>query len=243
MTPQSLTLRDALVLALRQNPDIRVEETSPLIAAAITEQRRGFFDPRLEGSYTFRSVERQQNTQEFISSGGSFGTAPRIFDEQSHRLNLNVATRLEWGTQIEAGMRTSKVNNSIIRTSPQAMFASEHETFIGVTVRQPLMQGFGRSANTIAIRIARKNEEVEQMRLLGTIYGVSAQVASSWYDLLFAKAQRDVRRSEVAALKAVLDEQMLQVERGLLSMRQFSAAHAELAEAEEQAIQAEINFS
>lgn len=237
-----LTLREALIAALEQNDDIQIEITGPTIAAAITDQRRAIFDPRFEASYTYRSVERQQNTQEFISSGGSFGTAPRIFDENSHRMNFNAVARLEWGTQIEAGVRSGQVKNSIIRTSAQALFETEHETFIGITVRQPLLQGFGRRNNLIAINIARKNEDVEELRLLATIYGVSAQVATSWYDLLFALAQRDVRRAEVASLREVMEEQMLQVERGLLSMRQFGAAQAELAEAEEQAVQAEINF-
>lgn len=241
-----LSLQDALYIALEGNTDIQIERLTPLVAEQIVQQRLGIFDPRFEVSYDYRNLSRQQNTQEFISSGGGrLEGTPRIFDENAHFFSAGLISLLEFGTRVEVGVTANRISNSIIRqdSSTFNLFDPEYRTFMGLKLRQPLLQGFGRDVTTAQIRIARKSREIEDARLKAVVVNTARLVSSAYYDLLFSHDQLRIREEELSTLKTLAEDQQRQVERGLLSSRQYGAVLAEMAEVEEQYLRASITFS
>lgn len=241
-----ISLQEALYIALEGNTDLQIERITPLVAEEAVQQRMGIFDPRFEVNYDYRNLRRQQNTQEFLSSGGDrLEGTPRIFDENAHFFSAGLTSLLEYGTKLEVGITANRISNSIIRrdSSNFNLYDPEYRTFMGVQLRQPILQGFGRDVTTAQIRIARKSREIEDARLQAVVVNITRLVAAGYYDLLFTHDQLRIRENELNTLKELAEEQQRQVERGLLSARQYGAVLAEMAEVEEQYLRASITYS
>jgi hypothetical protein len=66
----SLTLPDTIRRALANNLDLRIRDISPLIAQDALMKARAEFDPAVFAEVNAEDIKRQQNSIEFISTGG-----------------------------------------------------------------------------------------------------------------------------------------------------------------------------
>ncbi|NIP97793.1 MAG: hypothetical protein GWO24_31925, partial [Akkermansiaceae bacterium] len=76
------------------------------------------------------------------------------------RSRMGFTRRFTTGTQVELGTRHSVSENDLSRgdsflSSRSSPFTVEHEVFVGVTLTQPLLRGFGRESNLAATDLAR----------------------------------------------------------------------------------------
>ena len=140
----TLTLDDAIQLALRRNRDLRVASFYPGIARANLLVARGQFDPAIVAGLDFS--ETQFNT--------SIGPIPVNDQTKVDNYSIGVQGILPLGTQYHIFGSTQEVRdnyNGITRN---------YQTFGGFQVTQPLLKGFGLGANLVNVRIAKANRSI-----------------------------------------------------------------------------------
>lgn len=228
-----LTERDALQRALEANFDLRVEALSPAIAAAEIRVEEGAFLPSVFGEADYNDNTKSQNSIDFAA------LQQRIFEEENLVLRSGVGTRLPWGTTLELSVQLRELDNSVNRAGlPNALFSPEYDAFGGLTLRQPLLRGFGRAANLAKLRVARSQLVITDRTREISVNNKSVEVLNAFYDLAYAQANVDVKSGAVKVADQFLRETERRVELGLLDPVDRAEARVRVSEANEELIQA-----
>jgi outer membrane protein len=143
----TLTLDDAIRLALQRNKNLKVSSYLPGIARANLLVARGAFDPSLVLTRTYSSSQ-------FNSSNGL------IPIEDLNKVDFYGAAvqgLLPVGTRYNVGVSTQEVRD------PTDGIIKNFQTFGGFQVTQPLLKGFGFAANLEQVRIQKANRSISDL--------------------------------------------------------------------------------
>ncbi|PTX91324.1 TolC family protein [Opitutus sp. ER46] len=214
--PVSLTLTDAIALALRNNQRVKVSSFNRGIARANVLTAYGRFDPAI----TFR--------RSYAESEFPVGTTPlasQITKTDEYALSLDGLT--PWGLSYQIGGSASNERG----TSNQ--YSDQYVSFAGVTVTQPLLRGFGFGANLADLRIAKANRAISDWDHRQTVIDTVTSVMQTYTGLAEAREMlRIARRSRELAAQLARDvERRNQV--GKISDFDVTQARAQVATREE----------
>ena len=212
-----LSLYSAVHQALKKNPEFRGELESIKISQAQLRRELAEFGWGLEALARYEDREKPQNIREFIAVGGVQlpGNDSRIFIDENFTARVGVKKRFTTGTQVEFGSRFSRLSNTLNRTSANALFTPEYETFTGITVTQPLLRGFGKDANLAAVKIARQRGAAQEVLTRVKAMNMLAEVASRYTDIVTADRVLAIHQENIA-----LAEQMLKRNKELLASKE-----------------------
>ncbi len=238
---RSLTLEEAVQMALSNNLDIEIQRLNPRIEGQRVKFARGEFDPRVTISALFEDIERPQNTQEFVATGGTDPDrrvdTPRVFDEDNFRLNARIEGKTPWiGTSYELFTESNTLDNSLNRQLPPSLFNPEYDTQTGIRLRQPLLRDFGPGAAQAEIRIARANEKIATLAWRAQVNEIISNVIKSYYDMLFAREDLEVKSDAIGLAGTLRTENARRLELGTMSPIDVSQAEAAIATRKEDAL-------
>jgi outer membrane protein TolC len=211
-----LSLKDAVQRALVQNRDIKVEAYSPQIAQAYVLASQGRFDPEINFGRDYSNDQRPTSSSPLVQ---------QLSKTDSYRLSLDGST--PWGMGYSVG--TTAYNE---RSSSNG-FASDYQTFGGITVTQPLLRNFGFSANLYEVRIARADRRISEWVFRQTVIDTATRVIVAYSELLLSHEVLRVsqRSRELAADLLVENEKRFKAggmsENQLVQARARTAARAE----------------
>ena len=171
----TLTLDDAIQLALRRNRDLKVASFYPGIARANLLVARGLFDPSLVANRNFS--ETQFTT--------SLGPIPVSDNTKTDSYSVGIQGLLPLGTQYTIYGSTVEIRdtyNGITRN---------YQTFGGFQVTQPLLKGFGLSANLVNVRIAKANRSINDLTYRQSAIDTVTNVVVAYSTLQLAHDQLD----------------------------------------------------
>ena len=222
-----LSLYSAVHQSLKQNPEFRGELESIKISQAQIRREIAEFGWGLEALARYEDRSKPQNIREFIAVGGVQlpGNDERIFVDENLTARVGVKRKFEAGTQVEFGTRFSRLSNTLNRTSPSTLYTPEYETFTGITITQPLLQGFGKEANLAGINIARQRGTAQEVLTRVKAMNMVAEVASRYTDIVTADKVLDIHRENIA-----LAEKMLKRNKELLESKEGLATDVTTAE-------------
>lgn len=146
----TLTMNEAVVRALDANVEASIERLQPDIAEQRRRQAMGAFDPRLDVSGIWESLERPQNTRDFFATG----RAVEIMNEENLKIEGSLGGLLPTGTRYNVTIRAYELQNSLNREALSRFFP-EYTSSTTLTVTQPLFRGFGLNSTLAEARIAR----------------------------------------------------------------------------------------
>lgn len=228
-----LTARSALERALTANFDLRIEELSPQVAAAEIQLEEAAFLPVVFAEANYEDNLKSQNSIDFAA------LQQRLFDEENTVMRGGVGGKLAWGTTYELSLQLRELDNSVNRAGlPNALFSPEFDAFSGLTVRQPLLRGFGRAANLAPLRTARAQLVIADRTREIAVNNKCVEVLNAFYDLAYADANVGVKESAVGVAEQFLTETQRRRELGLLSPVDVAEANVRVSEATEELIQA-----
>ena len=220
--PLPIAREDAVMMALGQNPDLRIQQLNPLIAGGFEAIERGRFDPEIFANYQYAeesASETDRATQQRIS-----------FEGESHRGTVGVRQRLPTGTDVEASFRQDR---SISDRSPEHQSAR-----VGLTVTQQLLRGFGPAVNFAAIRQAELDTVASEFELRGYVEALVADVEIAYWNYVLAEKRIAIFEQSHEVAVRQLNEIRERVEVGALSRNELAAASAETAMREQDLINA-----
>ena len=219
----SLNLHGAIRLALEKNYAIKVEKYAPAVAQARVTQALGTFDPVI----TARGQRSQNNNPQLIQSttGGDFGLG--ITRTVSELLDVDIEELTPIGTIISLG--TSVENDNDAADNPRQTYS----TFAGLTLTQPLLQGFGTEATLSPIRLARKDLQTSQWDFQQTVIDTITETAQAYDDLYFTRENLGVAERSRDLAQQLLGDNERKVHIGVLTPLDVSVARSQLAQREE----------
>jgi outer membrane protein TolC len=219
----TLTLDDAIRLALQRNKILKVSSYLPGIARANLLVAYGAFDPSLVGSRTYSSS--QFNT--------SVGPIPINDLTKVDDYSLGVQGLLPVGTQYSiygSSQEVRDVYNGITQN---------YQTFGGFQVTQPLLKGFGLAANLEQVRIQKANRSINDLTYQLSAINTITNVIVAYSNLQLAHDQLDSAEAESALANRQVHEYEQKYKAGSTSQSDVIEIRAYAAEFVEQILIAE----
>jgi outer membrane protein len=218
---RSLTLSDAIRLALENNKDIEVTRKNVKIAEYDLIAARGVFQPRLSGQ-TF--YERSTVPNVSIFSTNQTTTQGSIVG------NAGVTGYVpKFGTVLRGDFNNTRLttNNPISILSPQ------NNANITFSLTQPIFRGRSFDANRRVIEIAKRNLSLTDVQFRQRSIEIIAAVQRAYWDLTYALRNLQVQRDGVKDAKDQLEHNRRLVEEGQLAPIDIVAADTQVANFEQ----------
>jgi hypothetical protein len=218
-----LTLESAIRMALAKNFTIQVERFGPQIAREQITTELGRFDPTFDISAT-----RNENTRRDPLLGNSVRTISR-----NDELSTGFSGLTPWGLSYDAGLGSRNNTGSLSR------FDDQFTSTGSLSLRQPLLRGFGTDVNLAQVRIARTNALVSEWQLRQRIVDIVTQTNFVFNELHLAHENLAVAERSRALARQLLTDNQRRAEIGVMSPLNVTTARAEAAAREEGVILAQ----
>ena len=216
-------IRDAVHSALTNNFDILISKSEPLIAEKNLGLAESEFDLSLFGSVN-RTVSITPSTSAFAS--------PEIGEVSSDTISLGFKQKLQPGTVYQLSLETvTKDNNSTFSgVNP------EYDSYLQLSISQPLLKGMGWNINTTNIFIAKNTKKINENRYKMNVMQTLTATSDAYWDMVYLLKELEVQKESLERAKDFLHRIELQVEVGVLAPIEIVAAKAFVAVREESLI-------
>lgn len=168
----SLSLEETVSIAVEGNLDLAVARMGPKIGAAQLEQAEAQFD------WTFFADGNLQN----LDTPQPAGTVPGLSNDiQQDTRSLNTGLRKDLTTGGQVQIETTIARQERI---PSFFVVDRYyDADALVSLRQPLLRGFGSAVNETQIELARTSEASAREQLRQTLNDLVAEVESAYWNL------------------------------------------------------------
>jgi len=218
----NLSVEEAILWALRQNRDLRVQQYNPLIAGTFEQIERGRFDPELFGRIEYNE---EQATETARSTGTQFNV-----EATAAGGGAGIRQLLPTGTDIEAGIEQER---SVSNRAPE-----QQEARAGLTVTQALLRGFGPTVNLVGVRQAQLKTMANIYELRGFTEALLAEAETAYWYYVLAAREIAIFEQSLNIARQQRDEIQQRIEVGIMPSIEAAAARAEVARREQLLINA-----
>jgi outer membrane protein TolC len=224
----TLTLREAVLVGLDNNPGITVDRLEPWLSAEQTMTEKSIFDPAL-------TLEFHKDFEIEPRGNRSTNFSTPLQRTRNRDTNLSLRKLFRTGTQLEI----SFLNNRLISSFPTQVLKPQYRPHLGFSLLQPLLRDFGLGLTTIFVRISENREEISLFDYQARLARLIQRITEAYWGVVFAKENLDVQRKGVELAEALLKGAEARVRAGVLPPVAVTEAQAEKARRTELVIVAE----
>lgn len=214
----SLTLDEAIRMALQSNNDIDASRNTVQIAEFNLRGARGVYDPLLNSQSYYES----RTTPTASTIGGAVNgavTQRQLFNSSG----VNGDT--PWfGGNYALSFTSSRTDT----TNRNATLNPQYPTALTFTYTQPLLRNFRFDNNRRQIEIAKKNLSLTDAQFRQRAIDVISQVEQAYWSLVFALRNLQVQIDAVKQARAQLESNQRLVAQGVLAPIEVVAASAQI---------------
>ncbi|WP_319524932.1 TolC family protein [uncultured Desulfosarcina sp.] len=221
--PLKLTTADAVLLTLKNNRSLMVEQLNPAIQNTFEDAERAIFDP-------FATIEISSGRTDGKSQSSS-STGIREFSEVGALGVISLKQYFPTGATVTLEGKTEMNDSSLYR---DALYWSR----LGLTVNQALLSGAGTAVNLVRLRQARLDTRMSEYELRGFTQSLVAQTEETYWDYALAKRRVEIYEESLKVAQDQLNEALALIEVGRLAKSELPASQAELASQEQGLIDA-----
>lgn len=219
---RSLTLREAIALALDNNKDIEVTRENVRIAEFDLQAARGVYEPRFTGQTYYERATvpnisfftpqiTKVTSRSFVGNAGFQGYIPRF------------------GTVLQATANNTRLASS----NPVSIISPQFNSGLTFSITQPLLRGRGFDQNRRTIEIAKRNLSLTDTQFRQRSIDIIAGVQRAYWDLTYALRNLQVQRDSVRDAKDQYEHNKRLVEEGQLAPIDIVAAETQVANFEQ----------
>ena len=220
-----LTVLDCVQSALQQNLDVSVQRLNPAISAADVQAAEGIFDVNWVTGLTENETQAPGG---FTTVGGAVVAKP-VVDSRVYSFQDNLTGLTPLGTKYTVGFNGTRTQNTLFNNNGNG---PQWSLYMGASVTQPLLKGFGWDVNTAQIRIARKTQDISYQQFVQLVMQTISNVKQAYYDLHYAIENVKVKELSVDLAKRFLGESRKRMEVGTMARLDVVQAEAELSQRE-----------
>jgi outer membrane protein TolC len=213
LTPSSSTILDTSVN--QPQTDLSITGAAPLSTGTAVPS----FDPVLAGLVGPAYSDTPQSNE--AQSGYGF------LVEHSMGENLGLQQGFPSGAFLNLGYSNLRqsYNNGELSYNPYTASS------LGLTLTQPLLQGFGSGLNRRFIRIAKNNERISDLVFRQQLISTVSNIIRLYWDLVSLNQDVQVKRDSLTLAEKLLSDNKVHVEVGTLAPLEVLRAEAETAQA------------
>ncbi|HEY1580216.1 MAG TPA: TolC family protein [Terracidiphilus sp.] len=214
-------LRDAILLALENDSDIRLQETQVELRKFALLSAFQPFDPSLQSQFQVNRYSYPTYSQ--LQGVGVTGTT--VQNNLTQAGQINYVQTFATGTNVVAGVSSarSSTNNSFYFFNPN------YSSSLNLQFTQPLLRNAGRFANTAPIKIARKGFEQSRASFEAGVNDTVLIVVSQYWNAVQARGALDVQRRALDLAEASYQRDKRALELGALPPLDISRSESEVA--------------
>jgi outer membrane protein TolC len=226
-----VTLNDVINMMIDNNLDIRSNRLGPRSSywASLVFYRA--LQPSLRFSGT---VNRNSN----LSNSQLNGTLPTVSQLRGN-YSVGFSQLLPTGTSLAVDATMNRLSSS----SNLNTFNPSYTGQLTYTVGQHLLRDRGRLANTRQIIIGQNNEKISETEFEIQLTSLLVQAQKSYWDLVFAGQDLDVKQRSLDLAQRTLDENKMKVEIGTLAPVDVLQTQADVASRREQLVVSTYNVT
>jgi len=232
-----LGLEDAISLALKNNLNIAVARYTPwLDEANLLYAESGAngitkFDPLLTS--TLEQVRYSTPINNEFSGNGTH-TATTAAGHYT-LANFGYSQGFHTGTEISLTFNNTRETSNLISN----FFNPWVQSYLTIQITQPLLAGFGRTANTRYIIEAKNTVKVGEAQFTQQVISTVTQVSNDYWELVFAGENVKVEEMSVGTDEQLYENNKKQLEIGTMAPLDVVTAESQLASDQQQLVQAQ----
>ncbi|MFL6304208.1 MAG: TolC family protein [Candidatus Sulfotelmatobacter sp.] len=202
-----LSLRDAVVLTLENNSEVRVRETQVETSKFSLLGAHGPFDPVLSSVDNINSTTSPPYT--FLQGTGSSNVN---FKSTTKSIQFNYSQMFESGTTFLGGFNTF-INSS---NSSFFLFNPYTASTLNFQLTQPLLRNGWFAANRAPLVIARRNLQQSRAAFVAEVNNNILQVVNQYWAVVQARGNLEVAQDSMAAAESTYKRDKRALELGAL---------------------------
>ncbi len=224
----SLSIREAVSIALARNFDITIAGFDPDIAESNVTRERSAFDPQA-------FVDTSASKSKLDSANTAFNATGGIRETDSLGIAAGIRQKIITGAEYSLILRNIRESTN----SPQNRFDPSYQTSLTFTIEQPLLKNFGIDINRARIKVAMATKEQTLHAYRSRVIQTVDAVQQAYWNLVFSIENLQFRRQSLDLAKDLLRRNKIQVEVGTLAPIEITEAEATVASREEALLVAE----
>ena len=222
-SPLSLTIDEAILMTMENNPALRIERMAPRIQQTYVDQARGDFDPIISGQASFYQADAPA------------GIAGLSYEPDT------TAGELAVGAGVSQQMTTGTIIGIDLETGRDwsDRYSDRYHTRAGVSVVQALLKGRSRDVNLAILHQAQLQTEITIYELRGFAESLLAGIEEMYWEYTLAKHQVAIFEESLSLADTQLKQTEEMIRVGKLAETELVAGRAEMALRRQELIQAE----
>jgi len=153
-------------------------------------------------------------------------TSPYIFQDEDIRNSLGLDGKLPLGTEYKIGVEADHLRDTVLDLNEN--FLPSDVFFAGITLDQPLLQGFGYDANLVSVRIGRRNRAVAYNNWHQRVIDSVASTMATYFDMSYAQQLMRLRQESMDADQGLAKANQARVDVGLMTPIDVRQAEVEV---------------
>ncbi|MDP6977363.1 MAG: TolC family protein [Myxococcota bacterium] len=223
----SLSLRDAVDLALENNLGVEIERHAPLIAEQDLSVAWSAYDPTVTGSLSYASQRGAKGVSSFDPEGTEVKTTNG---------SVGMSGLVPWvGATLSLDYTGSKTTGG----TPTTSLDPSYESGLAVAASIPLLRGLVWNDPWTQVRIANVGRSVAHENFRAVVMDTVDSSVSAYWNLVAAQEQLRVAKKSLETGRALLDQTSTQYEVGVKSRVEVIQAEAGVAARELDVIRAD----
>jgi outer membrane protein len=227
---EPVTLKQAIALALENNPGIAAQRLEPTRQSEGILQAQAQYDTTLSGELNYSRVV----TPNASVLGGAFTTV-----SEDRFANLHLLKLFRSGTQVTI----DSLNDRFDANSRFNQLRPQYKPALNFSLIQPLLQNFGWDFSYLVVRIAEQTADAAAYQYEANVANFVQQVIGAYWAVVGARENVEVQRESRALAARTVEENQARVRVGLLPPVAVLEAQADEKSREADLISADNNLA
>jgi outer membrane protein TolC len=195
------------------------------------------FDPLISGTFAIEKSTSPTNFGLLQGLGGTGATIP-VATANTTTGDLTYSQGFSPGTALSVSVNNQRQTSN----GTQQTFNPVLNSTFRATVRQHLLQGFGRDLNLRLLRTARNNKKIAEEGFRQQVISTVSQIENIYWDLVNAYEAYKVNERSLSLAQKTLSDNQKQVQIGTLAPLDVVRAQSTVATAEQALIASKTNL-
>ncbi len=218
-----LSLRESVLLALKNNLDIAIANYNPKITAEAIIIAKAVFDP-------VASITADGNRT--VTPAATALAGANVSKTENVDLNAALVQQLPFGASYTLSLTNNRfdTNSRFAQPGPPNFGINpSYKTFLTLSVTQNLLKNFGVDVNTAPIKIARNDQAISVTQFRQQANQVITSVHTRYWDLVFAIENLEVQRRSLRLARELEELNKARVRAGVAAPVEVTQAEAQAA--------------
>jgi outer membrane protein len=224
---RSLSLEEAVALALERNLDIAVQRMNPRTYDLSVQALKAAYVPNLTSTIGQNNIVQLPRNQ--LTGGTSVANDTTTY-------NFGVTQNLPWGG---GGASLGWTNSRLDSTSSLNTFNPQYNSTLTANLTQPLLRNFTTDTNRSQIRVTQLNRDISIEDVRAVVTNTVANVRDAYWDLVYSIDSVVVARQSLSLAEKLLGDDRTRVEVGTMAPLDVIQDQAEVAARQQALTQAE----